>query len=241
MAYAPARGSPPGHRHPVGGISGELVAQRPDRDAEHVGGVGAVAQATPHRLQDEVTLDLGNGVADEHPDHLAFEPHLDRLERSARRGDAAGPVERGGDAALGLRGGFGLSRGMASAVRGGFRGGVGKLCGVPGRRNSQLALEAAGEIDVEQEFRRRAHARALCPSFRPSEARAGIHDHETSGKDTARNARKLLWLRVTAPITVMRDAPNVFRNSSRPCTELLSPTNDAARRHDLASLWLSPG
>ena len=32
------------HRHAVGGIFVELVAQRADRDAQHIGGMGAVAE-----------------------------------------------------------------------------------------------------------------------------------------------------------------------------------------------------
>jgi hypothetical protein len=42
----------------VMGVFVELVAQRADRDAEDIGGMGAVAEAVLERLQDEVALDL---------------------------------------------------------------------------------------------------------------------------------------------------------------------------------------
>ena len=42
----------------------QLVAQRADRDAEDVGGVGAVAEAVLQRVEDQVALDIGDGAAD---------------------------------------------------------------------------------------------------------------------------------------------------------------------------------
>jgi len=53
------------HRHAVAGIFVELVAQRADRDAEDVGGVGAVAETVLERLQNEIALDVGDGAADQ--------------------------------------------------------------------------------------------------------------------------------------------------------------------------------
>ena len=52
-------------RRAVGCIFVELVAQRPDRDAENVGGMRAVAEAMPQRLKDQVSLDFGHRTADE--------------------------------------------------------------------------------------------------------------------------------------------------------------------------------
>src|SRR5436190_1210608 len=47
------------------GIFVQLVAQRADRDAEDVGGVGAIAEAMLERLQDEIALDVGNRASDQ--------------------------------------------------------------------------------------------------------------------------------------------------------------------------------
>jgi len=52
-------------RRAVGGILVELVAQAADRDAEDVRGVGAVTEAVLKRLEDEVTLDFGDGASDQ--------------------------------------------------------------------------------------------------------------------------------------------------------------------------------
>src|SRR6185295_6784504 len=41
----------------------EFVAQGADRDAEDVGGVGAVAEAVIEGLQDQIALDVGDGAA----------------------------------------------------------------------------------------------------------------------------------------------------------------------------------
>src|SRR5262245_6052414 len=57
------------HRHAVAGIFVELVAQRADRNAENVRGVGAVAQAMLERLEDQVALDVGDGAADQRARH----------------------------------------------------------------------------------------------------------------------------------------------------------------------------
>ncbi len=57
------------NRHALVRIFVELVAQRPDRDAEDVGGVGAVAEAVLERLDDEVALDIGDGASDQRPCH----------------------------------------------------------------------------------------------------------------------------------------------------------------------------
>src|SRR5262245_4208330 len=58
------------HRHSVGRIFVELVAQRADRDAEDVGGVRAVAETVLERLQNEITLDVSDGATDQRPRHL---------------------------------------------------------------------------------------------------------------------------------------------------------------------------
>jgi len=47
------------------GIFVELVAQRADRDAQDIGGVGAIAQAMFQRLQDQIALDVGHRAADQ--------------------------------------------------------------------------------------------------------------------------------------------------------------------------------
>src|SRR3977135_1905318 len=57
------------HRHAVPGILVELVAQRADRDAENVGGAGAVAEAVLERLENEIALDVGDGAADQRARH----------------------------------------------------------------------------------------------------------------------------------------------------------------------------
>src|SRR5579863_4920118 len=53
------------YRQAIGGVFVELVAQRTDGDAEHVGGVGPIAEAVFERLQNEIALDLGDGAADQ--------------------------------------------------------------------------------------------------------------------------------------------------------------------------------
>src|SRR5262249_26317400 len=50
-----------GHADAVGRIDRELVAQRADRDAQNICGMGTVAEAVLERLQDEVAFDLGDG------------------------------------------------------------------------------------------------------------------------------------------------------------------------------------
>ena len=47
------------------GIFVQLVAQRADRDAEDVGGMGAVAEAMLQRFQDQIALDVGDGAPDQ--------------------------------------------------------------------------------------------------------------------------------------------------------------------------------
>src|SRR3712207_6939224 len=51
----------------------QLVPQGADRDAEDIGGVGAVAEAVLQRVEDQLLLDVGDGPADE-----AAHGHLDR-------------------------------------------------------------------------------------------------------------------------------------------------------------------
>ena len=53
------------HEHAFVGVLVELVAQRADRDAEDVGGVGAVAEHVVEGIEDQVALDVGDGAADE--------------------------------------------------------------------------------------------------------------------------------------------------------------------------------
>src|SRR3954454_17128025 len=50
-------------RRAVSRVFVELVAQRPDRDAEDIGGMGAVAEAVLERLQNQVALDVGDSAA----------------------------------------------------------------------------------------------------------------------------------------------------------------------------------
>ena len=66
--YAAARGAPPpggGTGTPSSAYSLSLLRKVRIEMPSHVGGVRAVAQAMPERLQDEVALDLGDGAADE--------------------------------------------------------------------------------------------------------------------------------------------------------------------------------
>ena len=77
----------------VGGILVELVAQRTDRDAKNIGGMGAVAETMLQRLQDQVALDFGHGA----PDQMrvtcsAASPH--GPQRPCRAPDRAGAVGR---------------------------------------------------------------------------------------------------------------------------------------------------
>src|SRR5579863_2515397 len=58
------------YRQAVGGIFIKFVAQRADRDTQHIGGMGAIAEAMLERLQDEVALDLGHSAADKSARHL---------------------------------------------------------------------------------------------------------------------------------------------------------------------------
>src|SRR6185436_7107910 len=58
------------HWHAVGGIFVEFVAQGADRNAEDIGGVGAVAQAVFERFQDEIALDVSDSAAHKRPRHL---------------------------------------------------------------------------------------------------------------------------------------------------------------------------
>src|SRR5262249_28181470 len=53
-------------RHPdaIGRINGELVAERAERDAQNIGGAGAVAEAVLERLQGESAFDIGDGTTD---------------------------------------------------------------------------------------------------------------------------------------------------------------------------------
>ena len=53
------------HGHAFLPVLLQLVAQGADRDAEDVGGVGAVAEAMLQGLEDQVALDIGDGAADE--------------------------------------------------------------------------------------------------------------------------------------------------------------------------------
>ncbi len=88
-------------------------------------------------------------------DGFAFEARLDRLQRVGRGSEVfADAFERGRGAAVRLDLGFGLGVGVAFAM------GLGKLHRVLGerdRRLGRLAVGAAGEVDVEQEFCRSAH------------------------------------------------------------------------------------
>src|SRR5258708_11550755 len=52
------------------GIFVQLVAQPADRDAEDVGGVGAIAEAMFQRLPGEVALGVGVGAPDHRPRNL---------------------------------------------------------------------------------------------------------------------------------------------------------------------------
>src|SRR5579871_5759739 len=56
-------------RDAVIGVFVELVAQGADRNAENIGGVGAVPEAMLEGLQDEVALHVRNGAADERARH----------------------------------------------------------------------------------------------------------------------------------------------------------------------------
>src|SRR5215475_11671461 len=65
------------------GIFVELVAQRADRDAEDVGGMGSIAEAMLQRLQDQVALDVGHRAAHQRARHLLGG---ERRMRHGRRG-----------------------------------------------------------------------------------------------------------------------------------------------------------
>src|SRR4051794_18922496 len=75
-------------RYAAVGIFVQLVAQRADRDAENVGGMGAVAQAMFQRLQDQIALDIGDGAADQRAGDL-----LGGKGRVRYRGCGLGEVE----------------------------------------------------------------------------------------------------------------------------------------------------
>ena len=71
------------HVEAGGDVFVELVAQRPDRDAEDARGVGAVAQAMVQGVEDEVALDLGHGAP-----HEAAGGRLGHLRGAGRRAGA---------------------------------------------------------------------------------------------------------------------------------------------------------
>jgi hypothetical protein len=53
------------NRNAFGHILVELVAQRADRDAENASGVRPVAKTLPHCRQDQLALDISDGVPDQ--------------------------------------------------------------------------------------------------------------------------------------------------------------------------------
>src|SRR4051812_24815310 len=59
-----------GDRQSTVGIFIELVAQRADRYAENVGGVGTVAQAVLEGFQDQIAFDVGDCAADQRTRNL---------------------------------------------------------------------------------------------------------------------------------------------------------------------------
>ena len=112
-----------GHGQSGVGIFAQLVAQGADRDAQNVGGMGAVAQAMVQRVQDQIALDIRNRAADQAARHGGGIGHcaLHRRILRCHGGGHAGADMAAIGQADGFRGYFRTLRQQHGAVNGVFQ------------------------------------------------------------------------------------------------------------------------